>query len=135
MDNLTKEQRRKNMQNIRSTGTRPEILIKKELKRRRIYFTQYIKTLPGKPDFVFRRKKVAVFIDSDFWHGNPERFIMPETNKEYWENKINKNKIRDESINKELGKLGWQVIRIWVSDLKNNYNGKINVILTSIGKI
>ena len=135
MDNLTKEQRRKNMQNIRSTGTRPEILIKKELKRRKIYFTQHIKTLPGKPDFVFRRKKVAVFIDSDFWHGNPERFIMPETNKEYWENKINKNKIRDESINKELGKLGWQVIRIWVSDLKNNYNGKINVILTSIGKI
>lgn len=134
MDNLTKEQRRKNMQNIRSTGTRPEILIKRELRKRTIYFTQYVKALPGKPDFVFRRKKVAVFVDSDFWHGNPKRFIMPNTNREYWQNKIDGNKRRDDKVNNELHNMGWQVIRIWEYEIRHNLEDSINFILKSIGK-
>lgn len=134
MDNLTKEQRRKNMQNIRSKGTRPENIVRKELKKRKIYFTQHIKTIPGKPDFVFRRKKVVVFIDSDFWHGNPERFIMPNTNTEYWKNKIEGNKKRDIEINNKLKSLGWNIIRIWEYDLKHNFDYSINLILKSIGR-
>ena len=66
MDNLTPEQRRKNMQNIRSEGTLPELLIAKELRKLKIYFAKNVKTITGKPDFVFRRKKVIVFVDSDF---------------------------------------------------------------------
>tara|TARA_B100002003_G_scaffold230372_1_gene240499 strand:- start:16 stop:228 length:213 start_codon:yes stop_codon:yes gene_type:complete len=64
MDNLTKEQRRKNMQNIRSKETTPEKIIFKELRRRRIYFARHVKKLPGSPDIVFRRKRIAVFVTS-----------------------------------------------------------------------
>src|SRR3990167_8656976 len=80
MDNLTKEQRRKNMQNIRSVGTNPERLIMRELRRRKIYFASHAESITGKPDIVFRRKRIAVFIDSDFWHGHPKRCIMPQKN-------------------------------------------------------
>jgi DNA mismatch endonuclease (patch repair protein) len=95
MDNLTREQRRKNMQNIRSKGTKTELIVARELKKRKIYFTQHPNDVLGKPDILLRRKKIAVFIDSDFWHGNPKRFIMPKTNTDYWGKKIADNKKRD----------------------------------------
>src|SRR5688572_30028253 len=102
MDNLTKEQRRKNMQHIRSTGTFPERKIMRELRQRKIYFAKYVNNIIGKPDIVFRRKKVVVFIDSDFWHGHPERYIMPTSNKGYWKKKISRNRERDKEVNKRL---------------------------------
>jgi DNA mismatch endonuclease, patch repair protein len=129
MDNLTKEQRRKNMQNIRSKGTLPEQKIMRELQRRKIYFAKHVDSIIGKPDILFRRKKIAVFIDSDFWHGHPRRFIMPKTNCKYWKNKIDRNKERDKEVNKELKKMGFKVIRIWEYDIKKNYNKVLNRIL------
>jgi DNA mismatch endonuclease Vsr len=135
VDNLTKEQRRKNMQHIRSKGTTPERIITKELKRRKIYFAQHPANIIGKPDIVFRRKKVAVFIDSDFWHGNPYKFIMPKTNVEYWEKKIINNKKRDKKVNQSLKKDGWKIIRIWENDIKKNTDKSINKILKQLGEI
>ena len=120
MDNLTPAQRRKNMQNIRSSGTLPEQLIARVLKKDRIYFAKNVKNIMGKPDFVFRRKKVAVFIDSDFWHGHPKRCIMPKSNCEYWKEKINGNRQRDKTVNRQLRRDGWKVIRIWEHQVKNN---------------
>jgi DNA mismatch endonuclease (patch repair protein) len=113
MDNLSSADRRKNMQRIRSKKTVPEQKIAKELRRLKIYCTRNDSRILGKPDFVFRRRKVVVFVDSDFWHGHPERFIMPKTNVEYWQSKIEKNKVRDLKVTIELEKLGWKVIRIW----------------------
>jgi len=135
MDNLTAEQRRKNMQNIRSKGTKPERMIMEALKKRRIYFAAYVSKITGKPDIVFRRKKVAVFIDSDFWHGHPERCIMPKTNPEYWSQKIAGNRKRDEQVNKELSAKGWVVIRLWEYDIKHNFEQTLDVILKAIGKV
>lgn len=135
MDNLTAEQRRKNMQNIRSTGTKPERMIMEALKKRRIYFAAYVSKIKGKPDIVFRRKKVAVFIDSDFWHGHPERCIMPKTNPEYWSQKIAGNRKRDEQVNKELSENGWTVIRLWEYDIKHNFEQSLAVVLKAIGKV
>jgi len=120
MDNLTPEQRRRNMQNIRSEGTRPELLIAKELRRRKIYFAKNVKTITGKPDFVFRRKRVAVFVDSDFWHGHRTRCIMPKSNCGYWEQKIARNKERDRQVTRALKKDGWTVIRLWEKDIRRN---------------
>ena len=134
MDNLTKEQRRKNMQHIRSEGTTPERIVMRELRRRKIYFAKHVKSILGKPDIVFRRKKVVVFIDSDFWHGHPERFVMPKTNTEYWKKKIAKNKQRDREVTAELQKQGWTVIRLWEYDIKHNLNECIQIILQSIGR-
>ena len=134
MDNLTKEQRRKNMQNIRSKGTAPEILVMRELRRRKIYFAKHVDSIIGKPDIVFRRKKVIVFIDSDFWHVHPKRFIMPKTNIEYWQEKIERNQKRDKKVNKELKKSGWKVVRIWEHDVKKNLDKCMNKILKTSDK-
>jgi len=134
MDNLTKEQRRKNMQHIRSTDTVPERKIMRELKRRKIYFAEHVKRIIGKPDIVFRRKKVVVFIDSDFWHGHPKRFIMPVTNYEYWSRKIARNKERDKQVTKELCSKGWKVIRLWEYDIKYNFERCIKIILKAVDK-
>ena len=134
MDNLTKEQRRKNMQNIRSAGTIPENMILKELRRRKIYFAKNVKTILGKPDIVFRRKKIAVFIDSDFWHCHPNRFVMPKTNIEYWEHKIKRNIKRDFKVTNTLTAQGWEVIRIWEYDIKHNLDSCIDLIIDALEK-
>jgi len=122
MDNLTKEQRKRNMQNIRSQDTMPEKLVARELRKRQIYYTSNVKKIVGKPDFVFRRRKVAVFIDSDFWHGHPKRGIMPKTNKRYWTEKIANNKRRDRRVTQKLKVQGWKVIRIWEYDVKRRFD-------------
>jgi len=134
-DNLTEEQRKRNMQNIRSKDTVPERLIMNELRKRRIYFARHVVKIRGKPDIVFRRKKVIVFVDSDFWHGHPERFIMPKSNTEYWENKIARNKERDQQVTNYLREQGWKVIRLWEYDIKHNMEECLNKIFTAIDRV
>ena len=75
--------------------------------------------LIGRPDFVFPRLKIAVFIDGCFWHGCSKHCRMPSTNIKYWNNKITKNKIRDKKITKELKEKGWKVMRIWEHEIKS----------------
>lgn len=134
MDNLTKEQRRKTMQSIRSKGTLPERLIMQELKRKKIYFASYVDSIIGKPDIVFRRKKITVFIDSDFWHGHPKRCIMPKTNADYWLNKIARNRKRDREVDRILKQDGWKVIRLWAYDVKHQFDNCIQIIFTALEK-
>jgi len=128
MDNLTPEQRRKNMRNIHSEGTRPEKLIAQELRRKKIYFSKNVKAILGKPDLVFRRKHVVVFIDSDFWHGHKKRCVMPKSNCEYWEQKIARNKQRDKIVTRTLKKEGWTVIRLWEKDIKRDLANSVSKI-------
>jgi DNA mismatch endonuclease (patch repair protein) len=132
MDNLSKEDRRKNMQNIRSKNTIPELLVMNELKKRKIYFARHVNKIFGKPDIVFRRRKVIVFIDSDFWHCNSKIFIMPATNVEYWKKKIQKNHKRDKLVNRKLKKEGWRVIRFWESDIKKDKNKIVDKIIKKL---
>ena len=132
MDNLTPAQRRINMQNIKSKNTTPEKIIAKELKKQKIYFAKNVKTIIGMPDFVFRRKKVVVFVDSDFWHGHPKRCIMPKSNRDYWDNKILNNRLRDRKVNKELKLQGWKVVRLWEYDIKKHLDRSMNKILSAV---
>lgn len=132
MDNLTKEQRRKNMQNIRSKGTSPERSVMRELKRRKIYFASHVDSIIGKPDIVFRRKKIAIFIDSDFWHGHPKRCIMPQTNINYWTAKIVRNRKRDKEVTRCLKQDGWKVIRLWEFNVRNRFDKCIKKILDEL---
>lgn len=67
----------------------------------------------GKPDFVFPRAKVAVFVDGCFWHGHPRKCRMPQSNREYWLEKIDRNIVRDKLVTRTLKDKGWKVIRIW----------------------
>lgn len=75
-------------------------------------------TLPGRPDFVFAQPRLAVFIDGDFWHGNPRRFRIPKSNKPYWRQKILSNRMRDRRVGRRLRQLGWAVARFWESSLR-----------------
>ncbi|MEO7677501.1 MAG: very short patch repair endonuclease [Verrucomicrobiota bacterium] len=71
----------------------------------------------GKPDFVFRKARVAIFVDGCFWHGCPKCYRRPDSNKKYWDDKLNRNRQRDKDVNRLLRKKGWRVIRIWEHDL------------------
>ncbi len=73
----------------------------------------------GKPDFVFRRRRLALFLDSCFWHGCPRHLRMPKSNLNYWRQKIANNRQRDVRQRRALKKQGWQVMRIWEHELKN----------------
>ncbi len=74
----------------------------------------------GKPDFVFPKKRVAVFVDGEFWHGHPTKGQIPETNSDFWRNKIERNKDRDRLVNKTLIGKRWKVVRIWQHELNDN---------------
>ena len=102
------------------------------LRQRKVYFAAYVASLPGKPDIVFRRKRIAVFIDSDFWHGHPKRFQMPATNRKYWKAKIERNKARDKAVNRELRRQGWKVIRFWEYDIKHGFDKILGRLLAVI---
>ncbi len=74
----------------------------------------------GKPDFVFPKQKVALFVDGCFWHACPKHSNMPKNNQEFWAKKLGGNKTRDKFVNRELRKMGWVVVRVWEHELKNS---------------
>lgn len=122
MDNHTPEQRRKNMQAIRSKDTGIEMILRKELWKRGLRYRKNCKDLPGKPDIVFKGKKVAIFCDSEFWHGYDweNRKVSIGTRREYWIPKIEKNMENDRRFTKELESIGYTVLRFWGKDIMNN---------------
>lgn len=131
-DNLTKKQRSKNMSNIRSSNTSIELKLEFELKSLRIKFIKNDKSILGKPDFVFKRKKVLVFTDSCFWHVCPHHSNIPKSHKKYWIKKLAKNKERDRFVTKELRNDGWIVIRIWEHQIKHDIEKSIVKIQRSL---
>ena len=107
------------MSRIRSKNTKPEVLLRKTLWN--LGFRGYRihnKDLPGKPDIVFKKKKIAIFIDGCFWHKCPLDFQEPKTNTEYWMKKIQANVDRDKKVNEQLRNDGWVVVRIWEHSMR-----------------
>lgn len=139
MDNLTSEQRRKNMQRIRSQDTKIERLLREALWEKGYRFQKNYKKLPGKPDIVFVKYKVAIFCDGEFFHGKDweelKQRLERSNNSEYWISKISRNIERDNEINKKLLFLGWTVIRFWGNDIKKNLDECIRVIEEAIFEI
>ena len=115
MDNLTKEQRKRNMQNIKSKDTEIEVLLRKALWKKGYRFRKNYSKLPGKPDIAFTKYKIAIFCDGEFFHGKDWEVLKPKleksNNSEYWINKIDRNRKRDHEIDQELLFLGWTVIK------------------------
>ncbi len=122
MDKLTKEQRKKNMQANKSTGTKPELLLAKTLFARGHRYRKNNKTVFGKPDLTFKKIKLAIFVDGEFWHGKDwfERKNDHKTNQEFWNKKIERNIARDKEVNEELTKQGWSILRFWSNDINKN---------------
>ena len=133
MDTFSKAERSRIMASVKSKNTKStELRFISILKDKNITGWRRNYPLVGKPDFVFPRLKIAVFIDGCFWHGCPSHCRMPSSNMNYWNNKIEKNKSRDKKIKKALKMKQWQVIRIWEHEIKT---GKLNRKLNRIKKI
>lgn len=119
-DVLTKEQRSYNMSRIRGKDTTPELVLRKLLFSKGLRGYRVNAKLFGKPDIVFTRFKLAVFIDGCFWHKCPACFVEPESNKSFWITKIDKNVKRDDLVNERLKQDGYKVIRFWEHEIKKS---------------
>lgn len=118
MDVFNKQKRSEIMSHIRSKNTKAEMVVFKELNRRGIYFQKHYKKAAGSPDIALPRKKIAIFIDGDFWHGYRFNSFKDRLPKKYWLEKIESNIKRDKRNRRLLRKDGWAVARIWEHELK-----------------
>lgn len=105
----------------RKSGTACELALWRSVRKLGLKFRRNVAALPGRPDLVFERAKLAVFVDGDFWHGKnlPSRIkkLSKGHNSEYWIRKIQSNVARDRRVRRELRALGWQVMRVWESEI------------------
>lgn len=134
MDDLTKEQRHKNMSHIRSTNSKPEEKVRKYLFSKGLRYRKNVRTLPGCPDIVLSKYKTVVFVNGCFWHKHDcPRFRWPSSNEEYWRPKINRNVERDKKVHRELEELGWQICVVWECMLKKKcFEETMDNLLTQI---
>lgn len=118
---MPSDQRSRLMSRIRGRGNRTtELRLVKLLRAAKISGWRRHLPLPGRPDFCFPAARMAVFVDGCFWHGCPRCKWVPKSNQGYWRPKLEMNRQRDLSANRELRRLGWKVIRIWEHSLKHN---------------
>jgi len=132
-DNLTPKQRSYCMSRIKGKDTGPEKKVRSALHKRGLRFRKHVNDLPGKPDIVFRKAKVAVFIDGDFWHGY--RFPAWEDKvSDFWKKKITGNRKRDAKNHRELRSKGWKVIRLWQHEVEKDFEACIDRIVESLDR-
>ena len=131
MDRLTSEQRRKNMQAVKSKGTKIERLFAKMLWNAGVRYRKNDKTIFGKPDFAMKKAKIAIFCDGEFWHGRDwdVRIKDHKSNEKFWISKIERNIQRDFEVNSFLQNSGWTVLRFWETDIMENSEKCINEVL------
>lgn len=129
-DTLTLEQRHRNMSNIRSRDTSIEVKLRKALFARGLRYRKNVTGMVGKPDIVLPKYKTVIFIHGCFWHRHKDckYATMPKTRKDFWEEKFNRNILRDKRQVEELINTGWNVLVVWECELKNNLNDVANEI-------
>ena len=134
MDNHSPEQRRKNMQAIRAKDTKIECILRKHLWDMGYRYRKNYNKLIGKPDIVLTKYKIAIFCDSEFWHGKDYDKSVGRigTNKEYWKQKIARNIERDKEVTEQLEKDGWRVLRFWEKEITKNTDRCIQIIVDTI---
>ncbi len=119
------------MSRVKNRDTNLETIIRSELHSRGLRFNKHVKELPGKPDIAFSKAKVAVFIDGDFWHG----YRLPAWQhklSDFWKEKIEKNRRRDQKNFRKLRRMGWRVIRIWQHEIKRDHEACIVKIVSAV---
>ena len=134
VNHLSYEKRSWNMRLIRSTDTKPEIIIRKLLHSLGYRFRLHKKSLPGKPDIVLKKYKTVIFVHGCFWHQHKKckRSNIPKSNRAYWKPKLTKNIKRDEQHKLILKKLGWRTIVIWECETKDLEKFKKKLLKTLI---
>jgi DNA mismatch endonuclease (patch repair protein) len=125
--------RSENMRRIKSKDTKIERLLAKAMWAEGLRYRKNCKDVFGKPDFCFKGKKIAIFCDSEFWHG--KNFLEGEgfkTNTDFWETKIKRNIERDKEVNQRLRDEGWKVVRFWGKEIEKNIDKCLSKILLEI---
>lgn len=130
----TEDQIHYNMSKIRCKDTKIELLLRKELWNRGIRYRKNVRSIIGKPDLAFISKKVAVFCDSEFWHGYEwdVRKNQLKKNRDFWVAKIERNMERDREVNQALQAEGWTVIRFWGKEIQTNCSGCADIIESTL---
>ena len=116
-DKMTPEQRHRCMSHIRSRNTKPELKVRRWLWTHGYRYRLNVKSVPGKPDIVMRKYRTAIFVNGCFWHGHASCCKIPQSNREFWVNKIRRNQERDQENYRVLQENGWQVIVVWECQL------------------
>jgi DNA mismatch endonuclease (patch repair protein) len=121
----------------KKADTKPEIILRRAIWGAGLRYRKNVKDLPGKPDVVFRKAKVAVFVDGDFWHGRDwpsrKRSLLKGTNPEYWIAKIERNISKGKAVVSALEEQGWTVLRFWESDIRSDLTSVCKRILDTVG--
>lgn len=130
MKQKTQEQISKNMKAVKNKDSEIERILRKELWSRGLRYRKNIKTVFGKPDIAFIGKKVAVFCDSEFWHGYAWEIYQEDfrSNQSFWIPKIERNMQRDIEVNNRLRSEGWTVLRFWGREIKKNTSACADII-------
>ncbi|MCB0548632.1 MAG: very short patch repair endonuclease [Phaeodactylibacter sp.] len=130
----TPEQRSRLMRRIRSTDTKPELMLRQALWALGYRYRKDVKSLPGKPDIAIKKYKVAVFVDGEFWHGYnwAEKKPRIQSNREYWIPKIERNMQRDRQNTETLQDRGWTVFRFWEHKLKKEFHTCLEAVVEEL---
>lgn len=133
VDTVSQEKRSETMRKVKSSNTTPELLLRKALWKNGIRgWRIHSKDLPGRPDIVFTKKKIAIFVDGCFWHGCPECYRRPNSRQDYWDQKLERNIARDRKNENDLRGAGWKVVRFWEHEIMNKINSctsKVNEMI------
>lgn len=134
MDKITPEQRSKIMRAIKSKNTKSEVLLAKALWKRGHRYRKHDKSIFGTPDLSFKKYKIAIFIDSEFFHGKHWDIVekRPKSNVAFWQTKIERNMRRDEEVNIHLLQSGWAVLRFWSNDVQKQLFIKVRAVEKAI---
>lgn len=140
MDPLTKEQRHKAMSHVHSKDTSIELKLRKALWHKGYRYRKNYKALPGTPDIAITKYKIAIFCDSEFFHGKDwyevlRPKVLRGNNSEFWENKIIRNIKRDADNNRALTALGWTVIRFWGKEISKNVEECVSIVEDTVFQI
>lgn len=136
MSKKTREQIKYNMSRVKNKNSKIELMLRKELWSRGLRYRKNVTDIFGKPDIVFKGKKVAVFCDSEFWHGYiwEERKHDFKSNQDFWIPKIERNMQRDIEVTQTLEFQGWTVLRFWGNDIKKNLASCADAIEKAVRK-
>jgi len=129
------------MRSVRSKNTKPELALRRAVHARGARFRIHAADVPGRPDMVVRARKVAVFVDGDLWHGNPDEWrrrgraaladLFP-TRTAWWVEKIERNMRRDCEVDRQLRELGWRVVRIWASEVMADPEAAADIVTDAL---
>jgi DNA mismatch endonuclease (patch repair protein) len=123
VDTLTRQERSERMSLIRGTDTGPELIVRRIVHSMGFRYRLHVKTLPGKPDLVFPRLRKVILVHGCFWHRHRKATCklarLPKSRLEFWQAKLEDNRLRDQTIKRSLRKAGWSILEVWECEMKN----------------